>query len=763
MLTETNRGTAVQINVVIKLLSGAERRGVLGRAFNPEHDYVELCRDEESTPERHPLAEIVFIRFLGKPSLADAFGEDEFFEDVTTVTGDHFHLRLKRNERVANGFFGYPTGLDSDFKSIFFCDAGLRQRHHDRPLGEVLLDNGYVEPEAIDEALAEQKRLREQRLGNILVEQTKVPEQVLEEKLKEAKAQTKAAGRAKVGDILIEAGLVTRQQVNEALATQSTGKRKRIGAILIERGLISEEQLLTALARKFGLQVVDLTKMQPVPGALRRVPREMIDKMQAIPLEMRGNRLVVATSNPTDPTIAENLRFVANCPIELVVASAAQIAAQITEIFSAPAGVEELLDDIDDLDVTIEEEQELDKVTETDSKVVNLVNKVLLDAHRRGVSDIHFEPGLGTLPLKIRFRKDGICTQVHQISATFKAAIISRVKIIAKLDIAEHRRPQSGKIQLKHGREKIEYRVEITPTIGGQEDAVLRVLSSARLFSLDQVGFSARNLERIRAAVQKPYGIVLCVGPTGSGKTTTLHAALAEINQPDRKIWTAEDPVEITHEGLRQVQVHPKIGFNFEEALRSFLRADPDVIMIGEMRDPITAKTAIGASLTGHLVLSTLHTNSAPETIVRLIEMGMDPYNFSDAMLAIIAQRLTRRLCAQCKEPYHPKRGEYDELVEAYGPELFKRDEMPEFSKGLTLMRAKGCDACEGQGYSGRISIHELLVNSPRVKEAIKHQAGVEKIQSVAIEQGMSTLRMDGIQKIFLGMTDLIQINRVAL
>jgi type II secretory ATPase GspE/PulE/Tfp pilus assembly ATPase PilB-like protein len=267
----------------------------------------------------------------------------------------------------------------------------------------------------------------------------------------------------------------------------------------------------------------------------------------------------------------------------------------------------------------------------------------------------------------------------------------------------------------------------------------------------------------MREAVKKPYGMILCVGPTGSGKTTTLHSALAEINTPERKIWTAEDPVEITQEGLRQVQVHPKIGFTFDEALRSFLRADPDVIMIGEMRDPITAKTAIGASLTGHLVLSTLHTNNATETVVRLIEMGMDPFNFADALLLIVAQRLARRLCTHCKRPYHPSRAEYDELVTAYGAEQFERDGLPAYAAELTLMRAKGCENCDGQGYSDRVAILELLVNSPEVAEAIKYGAQIDKIKQVAIDQGMTTLRMDGIQKVFQGITDFPQLNRVVL
>ncbi len=605
--------------------------------------------------------------------------------------------------------------------------------------------------------------MRSRRVGEIIVEQAEVPQVVIDHAIKNAKLKGSSLAQARVGDILIEAGLVTRQQVEEALREQSSGKRKRLGLILIERGLITEDQLLEALAQKFGLIVVNLEETEIRQEALRQVPRDMIERMQVLPISLNDTVLKVATATPTDPTISENLRFATNCQIELVCARSTQIGEKIAELFQkGDDSVEELIDEMEDLDVQVDEEYEHEKITESDSKVINLVNKILLDAHKKGVSDIHLEPGIGPQPLKIRYRKDGICFTVHQIAATYKLAVISRIKIISKLDIAEHRRPQSGKIMLKQAGDRVEYRVEITPTIGGQEDAVLRVLSSSRTFTLDELGFSASNLERFKDLLYKPYGIILCVGPTGSGKTTSLHSALAEINSPDTKIWTAEDPVEITQEGLRQVQVHPKIGFTFDDALRSFLRADPDVIMIGEMRDPVTAKTAIGASLTGHRVFSTLHTNNAPETVIRLIEMGMDPFNFADAMLGILAQRLARKLCNECKEPYHPKREEYNDLVTSYGADYFKADNLPKFSKDLTLMKAVGCDACDGSGYSGRIAVHELLTNSPEIKRAIKKSAGVEEISEVAVEQGMRTLRMDGIQKIFLGLTDLHQINRVS-
>jgi type II secretory ATPase GspE/PulE/Tfp pilus assembly ATPase PilB-like protein len=754
----------VPSNLIIKLRNGSERYGSLNQEFDPTSGHIDFFCSAEQCSEIIALNQICFIKFLGKPNLAESFSEDEFFEDVTTLSGDRFHLRLKKSgKRVPEGFFGYPVEIDSDFKSIFFSSDGLKKRAHDQPLGAVLSSQGLLEKSALDEALAEQQKLRSRRVGEILAEQAEVPQIVVEQAINNATGYGSKRIHGRVGDILIEAGLVTTQQVDKALQDQASGKRKRIGLILIDQGLITEDQLLAALAHKFGLQVIDLDETEISPEALRQVPRDMIQRMQVVPIALQDTCLTVATSTPTDSTISENLRFATNCQIKLVCARAAQIGEKIALLFDkSDDSVEDLIDELEDLDVVIDDEPELDKINESDSKVINLVNKVLLDANNKGISDIHFEPGMGSLPLKIRYRKDGICYTVHQIAATYKAAVISRLKIISKLDIAEHRRPQSGKILLKQAGERIEYRVEITPTVGGQEDAVLRVLASTRIIPLVELGFSVKNLERFKALLYKPYGIILCVGPTGSGKTTSLHSALAEINTPDTKIWTAEDPVEITQEGLRQVQVHPKIGFDFADALRSFLRADPDVIMIGEMRDPVTAKTAIGASLTGHRVFSTLHTNNAPETVVRLIEMGMDPFNFADAMLGILAQRLARRLCNQCKEPYHPTRAEYDDLVETYGAEQFEEDGLPEFSRDLTLMKASSCEMCNGQGYAGRIAVHELLVNSAEIRQAIKQSAGVEQVTKIAMKQGMRNLRMDGIQKIILGLTDLQQINRIS-
>ncbi len=746
----------------IKLLNGTESYGFLRGEFDPQQKTIDLYNAQGAKDRRLALADICYIKFLGDANLAEPFQDDKFFVDIITITGEQFHVRLKKSVQYSRGFFGYPTDPGCNYVSIFFTAEGLEQHQQAKPIGEFLQSKGLISSEDLKQALADQQKLRSRKLGEIISEQAEVPQATVDQAIHKARSNLRHA-QVRVGEILIDAGLVTRQQVAEALRLQEKGKRKRIGTILVEQGLITENQLLRALAQKFGLRVIDLDKTPPDPEAIRILPRELIEKMQVLPCNATASHLIVATSTPTDPTISENLRFVTERRIELVVASSKQISKHISRFFDRlEDSVEEMIGDQGELDVVTEEIQEVEKVTETDSKVINLVNKVLLDAHRRGASDIHFEPGTGGQPLKIRYRKDGLCYTVHKIASAYKAAIISRIKIIAKLDIAERRRPQSGKILLIHNHERIEYRVEITPTIGGQEDAVLRILSAAQIFPLDQIGFSARNLAAFRDLLTKPYGMILCAGPTGSGKTTSLHSGLAEINGPDIKIWTAEDPVEITQPGLRQVQVNAKIGFDFADALRSFLRADPDVIMVGEMRDTPTAKTAISASLTGHLVLSTLHTNSAPETIIRLIEMGLDPYNFADAMLGILAQRLARRLCKHCKSAYTPSRTEYDELVAAYGPKLFAQHGLPAYTADLKLMQAVGCNECEGQGYSGRIAIHELLVNSENVRRAIKQNLPIDDLQKLAISEGMCTLRMDGIQKVFAGETDLRQLNRVA-
>jgi type II secretory ATPase GspE/PulE/Tfp pilus assembly ATPase PilB-like protein len=624
-----------------------------------------------------------------------------------------------------------------------------------------------VSNEDIGEALDIQQKLRSRRVGEILAETANVKQEHIEETLQDIITKGKISPNARIGEILIAAGLVTREQVDIALAIQKKDKGKKIGEILIEKSLITEEQLLQALAAKFRLRMVDLEQETPSPETIKILSKSVVERFKVFPIESGNRRLVVATSTPTDSTIIDRLRFITNRNIELVVATAAQIAEAIYKFYNVgiASPVDTLISEMGAVQTAVAENEQSEEsvMVEPDSKMIALVNQILIDAYKKGASDIHFEPGTGKEPFIIRYRVDGECYVAHRIDSIHKLAMISRLKIISNLDIAERRRPQSGKIMLRYEGRKIEYRLEVTPTVGNQEDAVLRILAASKPLALDAMGFSSSNLAKFRVIIAKPYGIILCVGPTGSGKTTSLHSALGHINTPVRKIWTAEDPVEITQQGLRQVQVNPKIGFNFAEALRSFLRSDPDVIMIGEMRDVETAKIAIEASLTGHLVLSTLHTNSAPETAVRLIEMGMDPFNFADALLGILAQRLARRLCDNCKKPYHPEREEYEEIVHGYGQEWFAAHKMPYHLPELSFMKKEGCEKCGGTGYKGRIAFHELLIGTKKVKDAIKKNAGVELLRDLAIEEGMRTLRMDGIQKVFQGITDYEQVNKVCL
>jgi type II secretory ATPase GspE/PulE/Tfp pilus assembly ATPase PilB-like protein len=560
---------------------------------------------------------------------------------------------------------------------------------------------------------------------------------------------------------------VTREQVEKAFDSQVSGKRIRVGELLVKKGLVTEAQLLDALAAKFQMRFVDLSTKVPTEEALSALSEGLVERLRVLPLEIEGGRLVVATSMPANHTIGDDLRLRTRHDIELVVALAEQIAKAIDHHYHKKE--EEIPPPIESAGIAqeavVEEEESEEQESlyvEPDSEVISLVNKILIDATGRGASDIHIEPGGARQPVVIRYRIDGECLVAHKISPAFRNSIISRLKILAALDIAERRKPQSGKFMLRIEKQRVEYRVEITPTVGRLEDAVLRVLSATKAMPLEEMDFLPGTLARIREIAAKPYGIILCVGPTGSGKTTTLHSILRHINRPTRKIWTAEDPVEITQPGLRQVQVNHRIGFDFAEAMRSFLRGDPDVIMIGEMRDAETAKVTIEASLTGHLVLSTLHTNNAPETAVRLIEMGMDPFNFADALLGIIAQRLCRRLCVACKEKVELSRKAYDALRDEFMANTSDGAAFPDFESAV-LMGPVGCPQCNGTGYRGRIALQELLVGTPGVKDAIRKKGDVALLKQVALDQGMLTLKMDGVLKVLRGVTDMQQVLKVCM
>jgi len=749
------------MDIVLVLMNGRRFEATLAKPFRPEDNEVDVLIENTREMQKFLFPEICCILMKSHQNWMFLFQNDTLQEEVTTFTGKTYHVHVSEKHPYSTGFFGLTVKEDTPHRLVFFTASGVKTRCQTRRVGEILQARGIISPESIKDALEEQKNLKKRLVGEIIADKANLTQNDIENTLAEAKKTGKIPLRVRVGEILIGAGLVTQEQVNSALQDQDGDRKKKIGELLVEHGFITEDQLLVALAAKFRLQMVDVANIVPNMKALESLSTDIVHRLQVLPIVDKGDRLVIATSQPTDYNLNEQLRFYTGRRIEMVVATSGQISEAIEKYFpKAECFVADLIGELY-LDQEEEEENEDDRLTETDSQIVNLVNKILMDGYSKGASDIHFEPGLREQPFQVRYRIDGICHVIHQIPTLYKRAILSRLKIMANLDITERRKPQSGKILLKYKNNRVEYRVEITPTTGNNEDAVLRILASSKPLPLDKMDFSPSNEKAFRAMLSQPYGIILCVGPTGSGKTTTLHSALGHLNTPERKIWTAEDPVEITQAGLRQVHVQSKIGVTFAEVLRSFLRSDPDVIMIGEMRDQETAKTAIEASLTGHLVLSTLHTNSAPETLVRLIEMDMDPYNFADALLGILAQRLARRLCNDCKTPYHPSEEEFGELARYYDPRLFTEHQMAPHSHDTILMRKGGCERCNGTGYRGRIALHELIVGSENIKRAIKKGIPVDEIKAMAIQEGMRTLLMDGVHKVMEGLTDLSNVLKV--
>ena len=758
------KGTALNYSLVVHLKTGLQIPGELAQDFDGSQKELVIVSAEENNKLLFTLDQVCFVRFAKLPSWATLEGAAAI-ETVHTITGESFRVMVANSLTFLRGFFGIVEEGNEEFPVIFFTITGVRFRCEERTLGEILQDNGMVSRDQIEEALTAQNELRNRRIGEVIADVAQVPAEKVEQVIQQGTLQTEIPRNVRIGDILVDSGLVTREQVEFCFSLQQNGKKMRLGELLINQGFITEEQLLYALAAKFRLRYCDLEHLPISEQALSMIPEALINRLQVLPVDFDGRKIVIATSTPTDPMVGDSLRFSTSYNIELVVSSSGQIKAAIEKYFGGKDAVESLLASMKDeaQSVSVDEEMEEAQFIEPDSEVIALINRLLLDAYKRGASDIHIEPGMGKAPVTVRYRVDGECFLAHTIAASFRNAIVARIKIIAGLDISERRRPQSGKILLRFQSRKLEYRVEITPTVGGMEDAVLRLLAASKPLPLELMGLMPYNIDRFKTILAKPYGIILCVGPTGSGKTTTLHSALGHINTPARKIWTAEDPVEITQAGLRQVQTNPKIGFSFAEALRSFLRADPDVIMIGEMRDVETAKIAIEASLTGHLVFSTLHTNSAPETVVRLIDMGMDPFNFADALLGIVAQRLARKLCDECKQSVKPTRQEYDELMAQIVHEAGQIPEgVPKYEEAR-FMGKKGCEKCGGTGYKGRVAVHELLLGTPQVKKSIREEASVEELRRTALAEGMWTLRMDGIMKVLSGLTDIEQINKVCI
>jgi type II secretory ATPase GspE/PulE/Tfp pilus assembly ATPase PilB-like protein len=587
---------------------------------------------------------------------------------------------------------------------------------------------------------------------------------------------TRSSKPSKFG-VLIDKGIVSEKDL-EAAVSNARMNNSTVEKVLIEDYNVPREEIGRSLSTYYSAPWFNYDGTQTIPADLKdRVSADIWKKHGAAPVERKPGVLVVAVDDPQDLTRLDGVRAMNLAPrYEFQVAMKHEILAYIAESYgeqtqqdgstAESADWAKILDSLGEGERVELDDQERNpnepEIDETDSGVVKLANQMIIEAFAKGASDIHIEPDGPRNPCVIRLRIDGECEKFMEIPGPHRNALVQRLKIMAKLDISEKRKPQDGKIRFKYSKGTIELRVATIPTTNQNEDVVMRILAASKPLPLDKMGFSDRNLAAFKTLLAKPYGIALVVGPTGSGKTTTLHSALGFINTVDMKIWTAEDPVEITQKGLRQVQVHPKIDFTFAAAMRSFLRADPDVIMVGEMRDHETAAIGIEASLTGHLVFSTLHTNSAPETITRLLDMSIDPFNFADALLGIMAQRLIRVLCVKCKEGYNPTPEEFEEIIEAYGYDYWPGTGIT-YSPELTLYRPKGCPQCNNSGYKGRMGVHELLVGTDEMKKAIQRKAGIDEMRRMAMQDGMRTLLQDAIEKAFKGVTDVKQARAIAV
>ncbi|MCU1591081.1 MAG: Type secretion system protein GspE [Frankiales bacterium] len=551
-----------------------------------------------------------------------------------------------------------------------------------------------------------------------------------------------------LGDILLEGGHVTREQLANAVEEQRRLGRS-LGRVLVDLGMLSEGQLVAALATQIGLKFVDLSDY-PVDGsAVAKVPDAVCRRHNALPIGYEDGKLVVAMADPANVFAVDDIRSMTGMEVKAVVATKADVLAAINRYQRSDTEMDELTSAID----VSHDEDDLSKVTEIieDAPIVKFVNLLITQAIQDRASDIHIEPA--EKDLRVRFRIDGVLHEVMRSPKTITSGVTSRLKIMADINIAERRIPQDGRLSVNANGKKIDLRVATLPTVWG-EKIVMRILdNSTAMMKLSDLGFGDENYEVYSKSFVKPYGMILVTGPTGSGKSTTLYATLNIVSKPEVNVITVEDPVEYRIPGINQVQANPKAGLTFAAALRSILRSDPDIVLLGEIRDKETAHIAIEAALTGHLVLSTLHTNDAPSAIVRLTEMGIEPFLVGSALDCVLAQRLARKLCGKCKEAYQPTR---ESLVEMRFP--WSPDEPPP-----TLYRPVGCSACSKTGYKGRIALHEVMAVSEEIEKLAVEHASALTISKVALEQGMITLRHDGLAKVKAGHTSMEEIFRVVV
>jgi type IV pilus assembly protein PilB len=566
-------------------------------------------------------------------------------------------------------------------------------------------------------------------------------------------ATTRSKASDLIGDLLVREGLITDEQLRQAL-TEQRNNGSRLGYTLVAMGFVSETDLTRELARKYRVKAVDLSRISQIDvRVINLVKPEIATRHLVLPLRRVGRTLTVAMSNPTNLDAIDELRFSTGYDIEPVVAGEYSLKKAVEKYYeTVDDGLQDLLREFDEEDIEVVDGSEDDEISVTalqaqveEAPVVKLINGVLTSAVQKGASDIHFEPY--EKDVRVRFRIDGALREIMRPPLRMKAALTSRVKILADLNIAERRVPQDGRIKMRMGRRVIDFRVSTLPGLFG-EKIVLRILDKSNLqLDLEKFGMEPKAEKDFLFAVRNPYGMVLVTGPTGSGKTTTLYSAITKINTEEVNIMTAEDPVEYNLHGINQVQVRPEIGLTFAAALRAFLRQDPNIILVGEVRDLETAGIAIKAALTGHLVLSTLHTNDAASTITRLIDIGVEPFNVASAVNLVTAQRLVRRICSSCKKET------------TYDPDVLDAALIPaEKVAELKFFKGEGCDICDGTGYRGRQGLYEVMPITPEIRRMIMHGEGADAMKIQAVEDGMLTLRDDGLVKVTRGVTTLEEV-----
>ncbi len=793
------RGSSEGEAALVVFRDGTKATGTL-HEFSPDDMLIGFQQTNADASLKLQFSELLLVELL-RPAALRREKLPEDVEKTLSPASDKqpFTIDLANGKKHQGETVGFVEALCGLFLFIpegdgrvlrqFVPSATIRSYKIGKPIGQLFVEENAASVDAVDAALEKQANLRSRRLGEYLVQSQIVSPEQLEAALKQQRAQPVQ----KLGDALVELGYISPAELQEALAIEERNRTIPLGEILTEMGAVEAEVVNGVMAKKLGIPFVDLRAFDVAQKVLERIPAAIAHRYQVLPLAESESGLVVATDNPMNMGKMDELRFIVGQKLIAVMAAAADIHQALEKSYgravaSAPRtgskaksrrqaplprgrngelGLKELTARLEAESGELDSDEQ--EAIDSDATLVQLVNKVISDAIRQKASDIHIETNSGERQMRVRLRKDGVLLNYLELPAKFRKPVISRVKIMSQLDITEKRKPQDGKIDFgRFGDVPAELRVATIPTANGLEDVVIRVLSDIRLRTMDELGLDPANLRAIKTMMARPHGLFLVCGPTGSGKTTTLHSLLAFLNTPEVKIWTAEDPIEIVQPGLRQVQLNPKIGWSFAQAMRAFMRGDPDVIMVGEMRDAETAKAAIEASLTGHLVLSTLHTNSAAESVVRLLDLGMDPFNFADALLGVLAERLVRELCEHCREPYQPDAAELGELAMQYcggaspGPAATLEDWRARAGRdGIVLYRAKGCERCDGSGYKGRLAVYELLGADPALKRLVQTRAPIPEISAAAIAGGMRLLRQDCIARILEGRTDIRQLTTI--